>query len=75
MQLAFMNHFPLFALVLRVKDPWRLPGGLYFEFVEATANKIGPAGGSSRSGPGITSSEAQEGPHLVSSLIPILKVS
>jgi hypothetical protein len=24
--LAFMNHFPLFALVLRVKDPWRLPG-------------------------------------------------
>jgi len=24
--LAFMNHFPLFALVLRLKDPWRLPG-------------------------------------------------
>jgi phosphatidylinositol N-acetylglucosaminyltransferase subunit Q len=24
--LAFMNHFPLFALTLRVKDPWRLPG-------------------------------------------------
>jgi phosphatidylinositol glycan class Q protein len=24
--LAFMNHFPLFALMLRVKDPWRLPG-------------------------------------------------
>lgn len=24
--LAFINHFPLFALVLRVKDPWRLPG-------------------------------------------------
>ncbi|KAK7045950.1 pig-Q [Paramarasmius palmivorus] len=29
-QLAFMNHFPLFALMLRVKDPWRLPGGVYF---------------------------------------------
>ncbi|ESK83940.1 n-acetylglucosaminyl transferase component gpi1 [Moniliophthora roreri MCA 2997] len=29
-QLAFMNHFPLFALMLRVKDPWRLPGGIYF---------------------------------------------
>ncbi|KAL0068313.1 pig-Q [Marasmius tenuissimus] len=29
-QLAFMNHFPLFALMLRVKDPSRLPGGLYF---------------------------------------------
>ena len=24
--LAFLNHFPLFALMLRVKDPWRLPG-------------------------------------------------
>ncbi|KAJ3786422.1 hypothetical protein GGU10DRAFT_332375 [Lentinula aff. detonsa] len=32
-QLAFMNHFPLFALVLKLKDPWRLPGGLYFDFV------------------------------------------
>ncbi|KAJ7641331.1 N-acetylglucosaminyl transferase component-domain-containing protein [Roridomyces roridus] len=29
-QLAFMNHFPLFALMLRAKDPWRLPGGIYF---------------------------------------------
>ncbi|KAF7313201.1 Gpi1-domain-containing protein [Mycena kentingensis (nom. inval.)] len=28
-QLAFMNHFPLFALMLRVKDPWRLPHDLY----------------------------------------------
>ena len=26
--LAFLNHFPLFALMLRVKDPWRLPGQL-----------------------------------------------
>jgi len=24
--LAFMNHFPLFALMLRVKDPQRTPG-------------------------------------------------
>jgi phosphatidylinositol glycan class Q protein len=24
--LAFLNHFPLFALMLRIKDPWRLPG-------------------------------------------------
>ncbi|KAF7375181.1 DNA polymerase eta [Mycena sanguinolenta] len=29
-QLAFMNHFPLFSLMLRAKDPWRLPGGIYF---------------------------------------------
>ncbi|KAG9125579.1 phosphatidylinositol N-acetylglucosaminyltransferase subunit gpi1 [Ceratobasidium sp. 392] len=26
--LAFLNHFPLFALMLRVKDPARLPGGI-----------------------------------------------
>lgn len=24
--LAFMNHFPLFAVMLRCKDPARLPG-------------------------------------------------
>ncbi|KAF8804191.1 Gpi1-domain-containing protein [Phlegmacium glaucopus] len=28
--LAFMHHFPLFALMLRIKDPQRLPGGVYF---------------------------------------------
>ncbi|KIK55662.1 hypothetical protein GYMLUDRAFT_230709 [Collybiopsis luxurians FD-317 M1] len=33
MLLAFMNHFPLFVLVLRVKDAWRLPAGVYFDFV------------------------------------------
>ncbi|KAG9318271.1 N-acetylglucosaminyl transferase component-domain-containing protein [Chiua virens] len=27
--LAFMNHFPLFALMLRGKDPQRLPGDTY----------------------------------------------
>lgn len=29
--LAFFNHFPLFAIMLRFKDPHRLPGGLEFE--------------------------------------------
>ncbi|KAG2183054.1 hypothetical protein INT44_006035 [Umbelopsis vinacea] len=29
--LAFFNHFPLFAIMLRIKDPGRLPGGLTFE--------------------------------------------
>ncbi|KAI9469792.1 MAG: N-acetylglucosaminyl transferase component-domain-containing protein [Benjaminiella poitrasii] len=29
--LAFFNHFPLFAIMLRIKDPHRLPGGLRFE--------------------------------------------
>ncbi|KAG9307774.1 hypothetical protein G9A89_023339 [Geosiphon pyriformis] len=29
--LAFLNHFPLFAILLRFTDPERLPGGLRFE--------------------------------------------
>ncbi|KAI0475537.1 N-acetylglucosaminyl transferase component-domain-containing protein [Xylariaceae sp. FL0804] len=29
--LSCLNHFPLFALMLRAKDPRRLPGGLRFE--------------------------------------------
>ncbi|KAI0357672.1 Gpi1-domain-containing protein [Trametes cingulata] len=28
---ALLNHFPLFALLLRVKDPLRLPGGICVE--------------------------------------------
>ena len=28
--LVFLNHFPLFAIMLRIKDPERLPGGLKF---------------------------------------------
>ncbi|GAW07540.1 Gpi1-domain-containing protein [Lentinula edodes] len=47
-QLAFMNHFPLFTLVLRLKDPWRIPGGMYFDFVEvivhADANEVASVG-------------------------------
>jgi hypothetical protein len=35
--LAFLNHFPLFSLMLRLKDPDRLPGGLAFS-VMATAH-------------------------------------
>ncbi|TGZ84269.1 Gpi1-domain-containing protein [Ascodesmis nigricans] len=34
--LAFLNHFPLFALMLRVKDPQRLPGGIRFELHDTT---------------------------------------
>ncbi|KAK1753087.1 N-acetylglucosaminyl transferase component-domain-containing protein [Echria macrotheca] len=29
--LSCLNHFPLFAIMLRVKDPRRLPGGVRFE--------------------------------------------
>jgi len=32
--LAILNHFPLFALMLRVKDSKRLPGGIRFELVD-----------------------------------------
>jgi len=35
--LAFMNHFPLFALMQKAKDPWRIPGGLYFATSTASA--------------------------------------
>lgn len=35
--LAFLNHFPLFAMMLRVKDPQRLPGGLAFSVVNEGA--------------------------------------
>lgn len=33
--LACLNHFPLFALMLRVKDSQRLPGGIRFELMDA----------------------------------------
>lgn len=29
--LSCLNHFPLFALMLKIKDPRRLPGGIRFE--------------------------------------------
>lgn len=32
--LAFLNHFPLFALMLRIKDSKRLPGGLHFQLLD-----------------------------------------
>jgi hypothetical protein len=28
--LATFNHFPLFSIMLRIKDPKRLPDGIYF---------------------------------------------
>ena len=44
--LAFMNHFPLFAVMLRLKDPARLPGGLHFDLIvpsNTQAQQPGPA--------------------------------
>ena len=37
--LAFLNHFPLFALMLRLKDPARLPGGIRFEIAPSASGK------------------------------------
>ncbi|KAI6751739.1 hypothetical protein HG531_006435 [Fusarium graminearum] len=47
--LSCLNHFPLFALMLRIKDPRRLPGGIRFELRDThdyirdgTSNTEGP---------------------------------
>ncbi|KAF4126168.1 phosphatidylinositol N-acetylglucosaminyltransferase subunit Q [Geosmithia morbida] len=36
--LSFLNHFPLFAFMLRCKDPRRLPGGIHFELRDSQEN-------------------------------------
>ncbi|KAF8491941.1 N-acetylglucosaminyl transferase component-domain-containing protein [Gautieria morchelliformis] len=38
--LAFMNHFPLFAMMLRAKDPSRLPGGVYLDVTGPGVGKV-----------------------------------
>ncbi|XMA13917.1 hypothetical protein WAI453_006708 [Rhynchosporium graminicola] len=43
-QLAFLNHFPLFALMLRIKDSQRLPGGIRFELRDAQLITTSPNG-------------------------------
>ncbi|KAI0303437.1 N-acetylglucosaminyl transferase component-domain-containing protein [Multifurca ochricompacta] len=35
-----MNHFPLFALLLRMKDPRRLPGSIYFRVISDNGNPM-----------------------------------
>jgi hypothetical protein len=42
--LQAMNDFPLFAILLRVKDPRRLPGNLLKNFTDATARSLGFTG-------------------------------
>ncbi|KAH9922027.1 uncharacterized protein BXZ73DRAFT_79816 [Epithele typhae] len=37
---ALLNHFPLFALMLRVKDPLRVPGGVCIQRSQGTAHPI-----------------------------------
>ena len=38
--LACLNHFPLFALMLRVKDSQRLPGGIHFQLLGTEQTKL-----------------------------------
>lgn len=40
--LSCLNHFPLFALMLRIKDARRLPGGIRFELRDAHEYKPAP---------------------------------
>lgn len=37
--IALLNHFPLFALLLRLKDPRRIPGGIYMRILN-TENAV-----------------------------------
>ena len=30
--LALLNHFPLFSIMLKLTDPLRLPGGVFFRY-------------------------------------------
>ena len=45
--LACLNHFPLFALMLRIKDSRRLPGGIRFELQDTPRALISASGRSS----------------------------
>ena len=38
--LACLNHFPLFALMLRFKDSQRLPGGVHFSLHDTRSSKL-----------------------------------
>lgn len=38
--LACLNHFPLFALMLRIKDSKRLPGGVHFELLDVEQYRL-----------------------------------
>lgn len=43
--LAFLNHFPIFALMLRIKDSQRLPGGIRFELEDTRQPPDNPTNG------------------------------
>ncbi|KAH6637614.1 N-acetylglucosaminyl transferase component-domain-containing protein [Boeremia exigua] len=43
--LACLNHFPLFAVMLRLKDSRRLPGGICFDLHDPQHGKLNPQDG------------------------------
>ncbi|KAL9102526.1 MAG: hypothetical protein Q9163_002335 [Psora crenata] len=49
--LACLNHFPLFALMLRIKDPRRLPGGICFELKDSPPMSVQQFNGASQNSP------------------------
>ncbi|CAI4220035.1 unnamed protein product [Parascedosporium putredinis] len=46
--LSCLNHFPLFAIMLRIKDPSRLPGGVRFELGKSHPVVRAPSGSLNR---------------------------
>jgi phosphatidylinositol glycan class Q protein len=52
--LACLNHFPLFALMLRVKDSRRLPGGIRFELQDTPTALLSAKSKSGRPTPSLT---------------------
>ena len=53
--LSCLNHFPLFALMLRIKDPRRLPGGIRFELRDTHDYRRDGTNNSNSDGPPPTS--------------------
>ncbi|KAI1325391.1 n-acetylglucosaminyl transferase component GPI1 [Xylariaceae sp. FL0255] len=49
--LSCLNHFPLFALMLRAKDPRRLPGGVHFELRDTPNRRSSNLNSSASSSP------------------------
>ena len=52
--LACLNHFPLFALMLRLKDSRRLPGGIRFELQDTPSALISTRSSSKEALPAIS---------------------
>lgn len=67
--LACLNHFPLFALMLRIKDSERLPGGVHFTLLPNRPTKQSPA--TSTSDPDPSPSPSRTTSHILLSSHPL----